>query len=198
MINIFQNGENEQLYKLYSLSRGHNQGEIEKIYLLITSHGIYVLVRNDTNDLDDTKSSINNNNLLRRKSVISNNNECYFKKESYVSHAQVDYVEVGLEGQTIHMACMNKRQSFWITTACRLLTELVFDLILSILRLLNFFNVFRNYLQTIQEARGSSFSRLLPLSVFHEATQQRLALSKFIANEEKLTVCVLCFCSYSI
>lgn len=123
MINIFQNGENEQLFKLYVTSRGHNQGEIEKIFLMITSHGIYVLLRIDSTSAEETKPNNRQKSLGNNSTNNSNDN---FKKELYVSHAQVDYIEVGLEGQTIHMACMNKRQSFWITTASRLLTEYEF------------------------------------------------------------------------
>ena len=31
--------------KLYQVTRGHSQGEIEAIFLMITSHGIYVMTR---------------------------------------------------------------------------------------------------------------------------------------------------------
>lgn len=117
MINVFQNGENEQLFKFYSTSQGHSQGEIENIYLLITSHGIYILVKNEQNELDNIK-------LARRKSIVNNNiSENVYKKELYINHAQLDYIEVSMEQQAVHIVCMNKRQSFWITTASRLLTE---------------------------------------------------------------------------
>ena len=43
-------------------------------------------------------------------------------------------------------------------------------------------------LENIQTARQSNASRLLPVSVFHEATQQRLSLTKFLKTEEKSTV----------
>ncbi len=49
--------------------------------------------------------------------------ENIYQKDLYLSHAQLDYIEVGLEAQAIHFVCMNKRQSFWMTTGCRILTE---------------------------------------------------------------------------
>jgi hypothetical protein len=43
----------------------------------------------------------------------------------------------------------------------------------------------RSFLESIQTARNSNLTRL---SVFYEATQQKLALTKFISKEEKSTV----------
>jgi hypothetical protein len=34
---------------MYYVTRGHSQGEIEEIFLLLTSYAIYVLLRNDSN-----------------------------------------------------------------------------------------------------------------------------------------------------
>ena len=112
MISLFKN-ENEQTVKFYSMSRGHNQGEIEKISLLISTHSIYVLTKNDQDELDDIKAV--------RKNPANNDN--IYRKEMQISHSQLDYIEVGLEAQVIHIVCINKRLSFWLTTASRYLTE---------------------------------------------------------------------------
>jgi hypothetical protein len=113
MINIFQNGESEQFLKFYAANRGHSQGEIEKINILISSHGIYILKKNEQNEIDDLK-------IVKKKTNVMEN---IYQKDLYLSHAQLDYIEVGLEAQAIHFVCMNKRQSFWMTTGCRILTE---------------------------------------------------------------------------
>jgi hypothetical protein len=112
MINLFKN-ENEQTVKFFSMTRGHNKGEIENINLLITTHGIYVLIKNDQETIDDMK-------VVRKNPA---NNENIYRKEMQLSHSQLDYIEVGLEAQVIHIVCTNKRSSFWLTTASRYLTE---------------------------------------------------------------------------
>ena len=110
-----------------------------------------------------------------------------YKKESFTSLNQIDYVEVffishllcyllcyrlnwkvSLASQAVHLVCLNKRHSFWISTACRSLTEC--------------------FLEHLQSARQSQKSNKPNLSVFREATQQKLALTKFIANQENKEV----------
>lgn len=101
MIEIFVQGEDEKLVKFYHATRGHNQGELEPIYLLISSYGLYILVKNQPS-AEDTKK---------------------FIKEKFVSHKQIDYIEVSLEAQALHLVCTNKRQSCWITLASRTFTQ---------------------------------------------------------------------------
>ncbi|CAF0978825.1 unnamed protein product [Brachionus calyciflorus] len=152
-IEILQNGANEDIIKLYQCTRGHSQGEIESIFLLITTHGIYVLKRKDLNEL---QSEANIQNAIK------------YEKELFINHEQMDYIEVSLGDQSIHFVCFNKRQNCWITTASRNLTNYV--------------------LENIQTARLQNKQLKFPkISVFHEATQQKLALKKFISNEENLS-----------
>ena len=58
MIDIFEHGEDEKLVKFYHSTRGHNQGEIEPINLLISSYGIYILVKNEIKPEVETISFI--------------------------------------------------------------------------------------------------------------------------------------------
>ena len=46
-----------------------------------------------------------------------------YKKEAFIHQKQIDYLEVSLEAQAVHLVCINKRQSCWFTFACRNLTE---------------------------------------------------------------------------
>lgn len=101
MIEIFVQGEDEKLVKFYHATRGHNQGELEPIYLLISSYGLYILAKNKLSP-ENTKQFIN---------------------EKFVSHKQIDYIEISLEAQAFHLVSTNKRQSCWITLASRTFTQ---------------------------------------------------------------------------
>lgn len=101
--------------KFYHATRGHSQGEIENVNLLISSHGIYVLIKNEIkSDVDARKQSVS--------STVPSENKTY-RTDAFISFKQIDYVEVALEAQAIHLVCINKRQSCWFTFACRNLTE---------------------------------------------------------------------------
>ena len=55
---------------MYHVTRGHSQGEIEEIFLLLTSYAIYVLIRSNSTET----------NAL--------------KKETVINHNEIDYIEV--------------------------------------------------------------------------------------------------------
>ncbi len=95
-----------------------------------------------------------------------------YSKESFIHQKDIDYVEVSLEAQAVHLVCFNKRKSCWFTFACRNLTE--------------------HFIENLQIARQMNQS-LKPslLSVFREATQQKLSIKKFIAAEENITVMII-------
>jgi hypothetical protein len=83
---------------MFHVTRGHTQGEIEEVYLLITSYAIYSLQKL----VDDAKK---------------------YKKEATVNHNELDYIEVSLDSQAFHIVCINRRKEYWFTTASRNLTE---------------------------------------------------------------------------
>lgn len=156
MIDIFQNGQNEELIKFYHASRGHSQGELENIYVLLTSHGIYMLLPNES--MDD-----NGYNGFK-----TNPAESLYKRDTFIHHNQIDFIEVSLGDQAIHFVCRKKAQNCWITTACRKMTN--------------------DFLANVHVARKHHESLRLPeVSVFREPMQQTLAIKKFIANEENLS-----------
>ncbi len=100
------------------MSQGHNQGEIEAINLLITSYGVYLLKRREL--MGDSGGSSANEKSSTDSSPTKTNK---YIKLSYISHNQMDYVEVSLCDQSIHFVCINKRQNCWITVGSRKLTE---------------------------------------------------------------------------
>lgn len=109
--------------------------------------------------------------ILKRKEASekssneTTNNNKKFEKISFINHNQMDYIEVSLCDQAIHFVCINKRQNCWITFGSRKLTE--------------------NILDNLQSSRLINKSLKYPrLQIFHEATQQRLAIKKFISTEE--------------
>ncbi|RNA31491.1 pleckstrin homology domain-containing family M member [Brachionus plicatilis] len=149
-LEILQNGSNEDILKLYQCTRGHCQGEIESIFLLITTYGLYILKNQQSNEF---QSEINVQNAIK------------YEKELFMSHEQIDYIEVSLGDQSVHFVCFNKRSNLWITTASRILTN--------------------NLLENLQTSRiQNKFLKFTKVPVFHEATQQKLALKKFLSSEE--------------
>lgn len=64
---------------MFHVSRGHTQGEIEPIFFLVTTHGIYLLTRKENSEV----SNIGYSNLPLK-----------FNKESFINHNQMDYIEV--------------------------------------------------------------------------------------------------------
>jgi hypothetical protein len=74
--------------KFYHVSRGHSQGEIEQINLLISSHGLYILTKNQINN----ENSYNQTNSSAAASATATSK--IYKKETFINHKQIDYVEV--------------------------------------------------------------------------------------------------------
>lgn len=74
------------------------------------------MTRAESAELSGTESS---------NAVTSNPNRdrVKYKKDSFINHAQMDYIEVSLNDQAFHLVCMNKRQNCWITTASKDLTK---------------------------------------------------------------------------
>ena len=169
MIDIFQNGQNEELIRMFHATRGHSQGEVESLTLLISSFGVYFLTRKENSDENNDDSGSTHSATTNGSLNSTSKNKNKFKKESFINFNQMDYIEVALCDQAIHFMCINKRQNCWITTASRMLSAQI--------------------LEGIEMGRAQNKSLKFPkLSVFHEAMQQKLAINKFIAKEENLDV----------
>lgn len=93
----------------------------------------------------------------------------YINRNNYKNIENFKIIQVSLGDQAIHIVCINKRQNTWITLGSRKLTE--------------------NILDNLQASRLMNKSLKNPkIQIFHEATQQKLAIKKFISTEENLSV----------
>ena len=137
---------------------------------MVTNYGLYILIKKETNPSSDID--------LLAKPHRSSSSVSKYTKEAFISHTQIDYIEVSLGQQAIHLACINKRQNVWITTASKNLTQ--------------------HILEHIQIARLQSVPvKLGKISIFDDATSQKLAIKKFISGEEGITPQDVDISSYS-
>ncbi|KAG8569804.1 hypothetical protein GDO81_014550 [Engystomops pustulosus] len=96
MINVFKENE-EQLFKMFRMSTGHMEGDLQLVYVLLTDCYIY---------------------LLRKGAA----DKPYMVEEA-VSYNELDYVSVGLDQQAVTLVCTNRRRQFLVDTSDQSLTE---------------------------------------------------------------------------
>ncbi|KAG8431497.1 hypothetical protein GDO86_018555 [Hymenochirus boettgeri] len=96
MIHVYRENE-EQLFKMFRMSTGHMEGEVQLLYVLLTDCYIYFL----------------------RKGAADKP----YMVEDAVSYNELDYISVGLDQQTITLVCTNRRRQFLVDTADVTLTE---------------------------------------------------------------------------
>ncbi|KAM3921891.1 pleckstrin homology domain-containing family M member 2 isoform 2-T2 [Leptodactylus fuscus] len=97
MIHVFRENE-EQLFKMFRMSTGHMEGDLQLVYVLLTDCYIY---------------------LLRKGAA----DKPYMVEEA-VSYNELDYVSVGLDQQAVTLVCTNRRRQFLVDTADQSLTEI--------------------------------------------------------------------------
>ncbi|XP_077116546.1 pleckstrin homology domain-containing family M member 2 isoform X1 [Ranitomeya variabilis] len=97
MIHVFRENE-EQLFKMFRMSTGHMEGDVQLIYVLLTDCYIY---------------------LLRKGAA-----DKPYMVEDAVSYNELDYVSVGLDQQAVTLVCTNRRRQFLVDTADLSLTEI--------------------------------------------------------------------------
>ncbi|XP_018083799.1 pleckstrin homology domain-containing family M member 2 isoform X3 [Xenopus laevis] len=96
MIHVYRENE-EQLFKMFRMSTGHMEGDVQLLYLLLTDCYIY---------------------LLRKGSA-----DKPYTVEEAVSYNELDYISVGIDQQTVTFVCTNRRRQFMVDTADVTLTE---------------------------------------------------------------------------
>ncbi|XP_075047333.1 LOW QUALITY PROTEIN: pleckstrin homology domain-containing family M member 2 [Mixophyes fleayi] len=96
MIHVFRENE-EQLFKMFRMSTGHMEGDLQLVYVLLTDCYIYFL----------------------RKGAADKP----YMVEDAVSYNELDYISVGLDQQTVTLVCTNRRRQFLVDTADISLTE---------------------------------------------------------------------------
>ncbi|XP_068097756.1 pleckstrin homology domain-containing family M member 2 isoform X2 [Hyperolius riggenbachi] len=97
MIHVFRENE-EQLFKMFRMSTGHMEGDLQLVYVLLTDCYIY---------------------LLRKGAA-----DKPYMVEDAVSYNELDYVSVGLDQQAVTIVCTNRRRQFLVDTADVSLTEI--------------------------------------------------------------------------
>ncbi|XP_063741642.1 pleckstrin homology domain-containing family M member 2 isoform X2 [Eleginops maclovinus] len=136
MIHVFRENE-EQLFKMLRMSTGHMEGDLQPLYLLLTDCYIY---------------------LLRKGAA-----EKPYTVEDAISYNELDYLSVGLDQQTVMVACNNRRRKFLLDTADVSLT-------------LWFLSVLKSAM--VKGCREPPYP-----SVLTDATMEKLALTKFVSQE---------------
>ncbi|CAH1774955.1 unnamed protein product [Owenia fusiformis] len=96
MLNVFQS-ENEQFTKMFALTQGHTEGQLETKFLLLTSIAIYIL-----------HPKMNNLDLDRR-----------------IAFREIDFISLSMGYQVINIVCTNRRKQVWLCTGDYTLTRLI-------------------------------------------------------------------------
>ncbi|KAM6296431.1 pleckstrin homology domain-containing family M member 2 [Aegotheles albertisi] len=89
--------------------------------------------------------------------------------EEAVSYNELDYVSVGLDQQTVTLVCTNRRKQFLLDTADVALTEF--------------------FLVSLKSAMIKGCREPPYPSILTDATMEKLALAKFVAQESKCEAC---------
>ncbi|XP_066546720.1 pleckstrin homology domain-containing family M member 2 isoform X2 [Amia ocellicauda] len=98
--------------------------------------------------------------------------------EEAVSYNELDYISVGMDQQTVMLVCTNRRRQFLLDTADHSLTEW--------------------FLCALQSAMVKGCREPPYPSVLTDATMERLALTKFVAQESHCEVSEVCIQLYSL
>uniref|UniRef100_A0A6G1RJ61 Pleckstrin homology and RUN domain containing M2 n=1 Tax=Hypotaenidia okinawae TaxID=2861861 RepID=A0A6G1RJ61_9GRUI len=89
--------------------------------------------------------------------------------EEAVSYNELDYISVGLDQQTVTLVCTNRRKQFLLDTADVALTEF--------------------FLVSLKSAMIKGCREPPYPSILMDATMEKLALAKFVAQESKCEAC---------
>ncbi|CAG2221516.1 PLEKHM2 [Mytilus edulis] len=143
MLDVFDNSE-EQFVKIFATTQGHTDGECIPVFLTLTDRSIYFLSQKQSDHR--------------------------FYKDISIPFSSVDFITIGINGQSFHVVCKSRRNQYWITTGNQVLTKAIIDCITTI----------------------CNQSRLTAITVDDHATTQKVALKKYINKEcpnEDTTIC---------
>ncbi|XP_066872899.1 pleckstrin homology domain-containing family M member 2 isoform X1 [Kogia breviceps] len=98
--------------------------------------------------------------------------------EEAVSYNELDYVSVGLDQQTVKLVCTNRRKQFLLDTADVALAEF--------------------FLASLKSAMIKGCREPPYPSVLTDATMEKLALAKFVAQESKCEATTVTVCFYGL
>ncbi|XP_071945049.1 pleckstrin homology domain-containing family M member 2-like isoform X2 [Antedon mediterranea] len=100
MLEIFKN-ESEEFRKMFHLTTGHSEGDIQPVFLLLTDQALYLLRKGDS-DLS-------------------------YSVESRIQYNDLDYISVSLNYQIIQLVCVNRRKQYWLSNGCESSTKYFLD-----------------------------------------------------------------------
>uniref|UniRef100_A0A8D2KWN9 Pleckstrin homology domain-containing family M member 2 n=1 Tax=Varanus komodoensis TaxID=61221 RepID=A0A8D2KWN9_VARKO len=98
--------------------------------------------------------------------------------EEAVSYNELDYISVGLDQQTVTLVCTNRRKQFLLDTADTTLTEF--------------------FLLSLKSAMIKGCREPPYPSILTDATMEKLALAKFVAQESKREASEVAVCFYGL
>uniref|UniRef100_H9GK51 Pleckstrin homology domain-containing family M member 2 n=1 Tax=Anolis carolinensis TaxID=28377 RepID=H9GK51_ANOCA len=98
--------------------------------------------------------------------------------EEAVSYNELDYISVGLDQQTVTLVCTNRRKQFLLDTADATLTEF--------------------FLVSLKSAMIKGCREPPYPSILTDATMEKLALAKFVAQQSKREISDVVVCFYGL
>ncbi|XP_012577537.1 PREDICTED: pleckstrin homology domain-containing family M member 2 [Condylura cristata] len=115
---------------------------------------------------------------LSASGVLSGATEKPYLVEEAVSYNELDYVSVGLDQQTVRLVCTNRRKQFLLDTADLTLAEF--------------------FLASLKSAMVKGCREPAYPSVLTDATMEKLALAKFVAQESRCEAAAVTVCFYGL
>ncbi|XP_048250099.1 pleckstrin homology domain-containing family M member 2-like [Haliotis rufescens] len=95
MLDVFSH-QDEQFGKMFCTSQGHTEGELKRIFLLVSDRAMYLLHQREC----DHK----------------------FIKDKDIPFKDIDFLALSVNNQIINIVCTNRRKQFWLTTGNETLT----------------------------------------------------------------------------
>ncbi|KAF2980413.1 hypothetical protein EK904_010539, partial [Melospiza melodia maxima] len=160
MIHVFRENE-EQLFRMIRMSTGHMEGNLQLIYVLLTDCYVYLIRKGAA--AEGVQCAVPPLTWLS-VSVPGAAEKPYMVEEA-VSYNELDYISVGLDQQTVTLVCTNRRKQFLLDTADVALTEF--------------------FLVSLKSAMIKGCREPPYPSILTDATMEKLALAKFVAQESK-------------
>ncbi|EMP42081.1 Pleckstrin like proteiny domain-containing family M member 2 [Chelonia mydas] len=167
MIHVFRENE-EQLFRMIRMSTGHMEGNLQLLYVLLTDCYVYLIRKGAAEKPYLVEETVSYNELDyisdAEERLFHGREVCSLNAASLMS-ACVLPRQVGLDQQTVMLVCTNRRKQFLLDTADVALTEF--------------------FLVSLKSAMIKGCREPPYPSILTDATMEKLALAKFLAQESK-------------
>uniref|UniRef100_F1MRW6 Pleckstrin homology domain-containing family M member 2 n=1 Tax=Bos taurus TaxID=9913 RepID=F1MRW6_BOVIN len=165
MIHVFRENE-EQLFRMIRMSTGHMEGNLQLLYVLLTDCYVYLLRKGATEKPYLVEEAVSYNELDYVSPAL-----CLAMAAPVAAaaklrvHVGCGFRQVGLDQQTVKLVCTNRRKQFLLDTADVALAEF--------------------FLASLKSAMIKGCREPPYPSILTDATMEKLALAKFVAQESK-------------